>query len=620
MRRGSICISLTLASLRARGRRPVGQPTPAAPGTPHAAVVPGDGVLAAAGVPPRAAVAGGLPDTASEVDPELLLHQLKLRKEDLPAGFQMTIQVGRGSYCISGRQASVCVAVGQSCSACFRVLPQAFSDDGSCQRLRYSLASAGAWECQVLSSGFAAADAIGTPQDGGQEGMDADSGAGDGGPHGGPAGTDAPIWYIRTPFVVVGSTHGDDPGRSRSGGGSSGSGWEGASDCGSAAAVHNAGGDAGPVVTDRPVGFSSFEVYTFEVEALLAAAPPTAWRTELPAALWLCSTEPDTSGRSDGDGDCRDTMTGGLAARGRGCCPLEFRARPLGWDTGQRELLLREHLLPLPASVQPTSGAQAHAQLPPGPSSAGSETPSFSTEDADGAGGSGCVSRSWSINLRVPVPDTAGHGPPAQAPSGRLVDLSLWYGNELLAACVVLLVPPPPPSAPPPPQLPSSTPPPRRPHPAAVSATIDARGSGPDPVRSAVAQPAGGSPGWVDELRQVLSQQLPQVAHHVVMDMGMLLSGALAGRQGPSTTPRGLAAEDGAGQEGTAAAATAAAAGGSGACRSRAPYRGAGGATAPPMPGSSRAAAAFLAGQRALVMLDAGCSLLAFALQVGPGC
>ncbi len=514
-----------------------------------------------------------------------------------------------------------------ACSACFRAVPQAFGDDGSCQRLRYSLTSEGAWECQVLGSGFAAADASGMPHDGLLEGGEAGSGAGGGGPYGGPAGAGMPIWAIRTPFVVVGSTHldGDElgsGGSGRSGGSCSGSGSAGTSAGGSTSAVH-VGGAASPLVTERPVGASSLEVYTFEVEVLLAAAALPAWRTEPPAAFIqqlrllqgsLCGTESSTNGPSDGDGS--GDGRGGRAAGGGGC-PLEFRARPLGWDTGQRELLLREHLLPLPASSQPTSGVSA--QFLPGPGSAGSETPSSAAEGADGAAGSSsCVSRSWSITLQVPIPKVAGHGPPAQPPSGRLVDLSLWYGNELLAACVVLLVPPPPPLSS---QQQQQQ---QLPRPAMDATSTGASGSGPAAVGGAAVRAAGGSQGWVDELHQVLSQQLPQVAHHVVMDLGMLLSGALAGRQEPATpTPKGLAAEDREGQEDGAAAAagrSAAAQGGMGG--SRASYSGAGGrgVAAPPMPGSSRAAAAFLAGQRALVMLDAGCSLLAFALQVGSGC
>lgn len=311
-----------------------------------------------------------------------------------------------------------------------------------------------------------------------------------------------------------------------------------------------------------------------------AAAPSIALALQMPDVLvgipspanadagtpfYQTVVELESANSTQGAQPCVDTATNVLEPPAPQA--LRFRARPLGRIGGLSELRVEQAVV------------QHQASGPAGRVGAWSlvirceqalESAAFRDSDA--------------------AADEAGV---AAGPRPHLVDVSLWRGHDLLAARVVLLVPPECCGLPPP-QQPSL--------PAATASPAASAAAGVGLPRGSSAAPAS---RWVGELLQVLQGQSAAGAQHLLVDMGLLLSGALdevAAGSAPQQAPQGRAEP---GQRcGVSASAAASAAG-------RAPG-----------PGSAIAGLEAVlsrrlrAAQQTLLVLDMGSSLLSLVLQV----
>ncbi|KAG2437793.1 hypothetical protein HXX76_005413 [Chlamydomonas incerta] len=589
VRRGSIYVSFTLvraAQIDGDADNAIAQPAA------EAAAADGDAVAAgqlAWGT--AAAAAEGDMELGVMAGPEQLLLQMGLRREQLPYGFSMTVQ--------------------------------AVTDDGRLQRLRYTLQPDGIWACESLDRVPGAHGEVVAADDEGvavsEQGFASSSstewasaeGAGSSGEHAHQLLSDTEA--ERVPSVGAGWAAASLP----YGCAPSSSGTACASAAGAVAeateapdassdlrllraaqgllrdtravdvhvAVRGDGAARARALGER-VRESVHDVVLSAVPAVQRSARQPVRTTVLPPATqWALQMPGVLVGVSSIDADvCHLLYTAAVevtrikdphiaqpSATKSGAIPpaaevlgaaeeLRFRARPLGRIGGMSELRVEQ------VAVQHQAGEPAGR--------AGAWSLAIWCEQAP-----------ESAAFRESGMAAADLAGAAAQPRPHLVDVSLWRGHDLLAARVVLLVPPECcglPSRPPQPK--------QQPVPAAAAAA---------PGLSAAA--AG---RWVGELREVLQGQPAGGAQHLLVDMGLLLSGAFDEVAAGCASQQAAQGRAEPGQSvGTAAAASAAG----------------------PSPGQGPAAAGLeavlsrrlRAAQQTLLVLDMGSGLLSLVLQCG---
>ncbi|GFR42574.1 hypothetical protein Agub_g3501 [Astrephomene gubernaculifera] len=607
VRRGSICISFTLAGMRfftsaasasaAAGSAAEGQGA-AARGPDHSSGGgSSDGSANSSYAPVDACAASlqaALDCVASVLSvPEQLLASLGLRREELPEGFSITVQ--------------------------------AVADDGRCHRVCYKLQPDNCWTRELLPSGFGEVhcpnsleDASGSTASPDRTALPADAAESNA-----PAGADAPDvskkasgstaehavsreeallpplmataaswtaaapgaareWHMDAPLVLMGVP---EP--------------QGAGAGFAAGAAHAAMGTAlsrgvGAAMVSDGAGGEGWSVQRYE--AIVRTRP------SLPAAVEGRGAPADGGGA---DGSCNDVSAMELFGPDD-VAHLEIQAQLLGMAGEVSELHVEHTFLGGVIGDKGHSLLSCGSHVGAGHSGSGLETAAAVAEAASQPAMSDALHSAeasvpggiWHLVLRQqqPSPHTATplatseltwrkgfrsvSGTTSNAAAAgalplpswkpQLVDLSLWRGRELLAARVVLLIP-------------SDE---HDSHRHSGHAAAFPRGSSEEQGRLA-------DRPWADELRQLLSTQPADAAQNVLIDLGLLLSGAfenLAFRRCVRRQPSGLLGA------GMAAAGALAAA-------SEEPS---GGATRDPA-----------SDQQTLLILDLGCGLLSLVLKHG---
>ncbi|KAG2449749.1 hypothetical protein HYH02_005274 [Chlamydomonas schloesseri] len=546
VRRGSIYVSFTL--VRAAGAND-GEADDAAAQPATAAADEGAAAAAqlartGAAVAGASVAAGVSMELGMMARPEQLLLQMGLRREQLLDGFSMTVQ--------------------------------AVTDDGQLQRLRYTLQPDGLWVHEPLDrlpdedDGQTAADAdeldyestsfadwasgesavrssdffVQLPSSGDAEATSSDSAgwdvallphgcashpnmlhssvtaAGSGAPRAVAEATEAPGAEFGSDARLLRAAQGDAAAVQagpRPGPGD-GTARVGATARGVREAVHDMVLSAArqPTLQQRPAR---------QPARAAAAAPSMQWALQMPDVLVGTSS---TSGAQAGlplyeavvqvnlANGARAAQPSVNAAAGASMPPaphalgpleaLKFRVRPLGRVGGLCELHVEQVALPQQLA-EPTgrAGAWSLAIM----SEQAPETAAF-RENAAGTAAGGA--------------DAAAEGRP------HLVDVSLWRGHDLLAARVVLLVPPEPRGLP-------------QPLPHAGAEELAQALPSAAAVRADGAAAAGQH--WMGELLEVLQGQPTAGAQHLLVDLGLLLSGAFnvvaAGSAPPQQQPQSRA-------------------------------------------------------------------------------
>ncbi|GLC54277.1 hypothetical protein PLESTB_000842700 [Pleodorina starrii] len=562
VRRGSTRLSLTLANLHA-------YQAAAAAGEARVGAVParraaGGGEAAVEEFRP----AGGDADAIAEalvVAPEELLEELGVRREDLAPGFSFTVQ--------------------------------AVVDDRRRLLARHTWQQDGTWLRELL-------DASGAAADGGSAAtaVAAAGGAGSGAPLAAAAGGGSGTSEGR------GRGHDDGLGRGVESQGGDHSQEAGPDRCHSGPG-RNGGGSGGP----RP------------------GAAPLRWTLRAPYVL-LGMPEPRGgadqrgSGGGGGGGGCClglqryeaevsvavtwDAQAGGSsdACGGSGACPGDEPASGDPWDG--RDVLFRVRQLGWPCKAveyrvsQELVAAQQHSAEPTRGSDPTTSFESGSSFRYDSASAAYCGQlRTWNLTVwdepspvmadlpavALPPRDPASDGGDSGHSGGAgavpcLADLSAWRGEELLAARMVLLMP----------------------H--GLADPGDGRGvSGGDADRRC----------WALQLQELLHVHTPEVAQHILVDTGLLLSGVLAFDHAaqPAPAPAAEAGPLGAAPAPLAAAPAppAPAQGGGGAAAANVSYSSARRRCGVGLPGARGLAAS----RRLVLQLDLGTGLTSLVLRHG---